>query len=460
MKGFIFRLLVPVLIIIAGVLALKNGVIVANQTDLNSKPLGILVFHIISLFSFGAKDFGQPIAGPIFWQQVLYSIYFIAPIIFLIAIAEVLLILSKPFMLLLLRRGKHFVVLGYGRIGKAAVEEIQKKYGKASRIVVVDNKVKDTMGGLSLLSWLFQPFGKKTRILFINADLYHFAFESLVLNKCKGIFILTDMEWLNLKIYYAIMNDKKFKKNLYERVLIFTRLSSIDIINKLRENQASGNKEKNTKSTHLFFNIHTAACHQIFDSDLINAGDITEKYEVFQKWLTNEDKINSIIFFGFGRFGATFLNEIKHVKNELQINKIIIIDKKANEAYLNFEQDYLECKVKMELDGVEIICKDAELNELTKIKEIVATSAIDHSIALFSLNDETINVTLATSFHKLYDKSSQLKYIIRTKNIDSFNDELLHVLLGQRFFTIPTYDWVGAYFEDEFAEENKYITQN
>jgi hypothetical protein len=423
MNKIAIRLLIPFLIVILTVLAFKNGVSVADKPELHMQPVGILLFHAINLFTLGAKDLGQPIAGPYGWQMILYSMYYLAPLISITALAEIIYVLSKPFLPLLLYKGRHFIIIGSGRVGKAAYEALRQEYGRHIQVVFVDKNVNETGGGFNVLHW---------RKLYINRDITDVkSLDELRLNSCRGAFILTDNEWLNMKAYYHL----KKQMNEDNQTPIFTRLSSADVI---RFMQADGQ----VPSWHRFFNIHIAASGQLFDSHFINE-DVKEGYNRFHNW--HNDEIITWLFFGFGRFASTFLSEVLRDDVFLKtVQKIVIIDMNAGQAWQNFIHDH-PAHV-----GFNPILINSSMENIGLLKEQMADYANPHSIAVFGSNDETRNIKCAASFHKMYDKRNELKYIIRTRYKDSFPAELMQNVIGQEVILVPTYHWIKAYFEDEF----------
>lgn len=193
MNKLLLRLSIPIFIVCLTVLAFKNGVVVADRPELNQQPLSILIFHALNLFTLGAKDLGRPIGGPQGWQTVLFCMYYLAPLVSLTALAEVVYVLGKPFLPLLLVRGGHFVIIGNGRAGKAALKVLMEKYGDRTQVVIIDKDLQESGGGFNILHW---------RKLYLNRDVTDpQKLDELNLSSCRGFFIVTDDELLNLKLY-------------------------------------------------------------------------------------------------------------------------------------------------------------------------------------------------------------------------------------------------------------------
>jgi hypothetical protein len=90
------------------------------------------------------------------------------------------------------------------------------------------------------------------------------------------------------------------------------------------------------------------------------------------------------------------------------------------------------------------------MENVGSLREQFAGFVNDHSIALLGANDETRNIKAAATFTKMYDQKHLVRYIIRTRYKDSFPDELLRCTIGESSILIPTFDWIKAYYEDEF----------
>lgn len=426
MNKVALRIAIPFIIVVLVVSAFKNGVVVSDKPELHQQPVSILIFHAINLFTLGAKDLGQPIDGPIGWQWTMLIMYYLAPIISLTALAEIIYLLSRPFLPLLLYRGKHYIIIGHGRVGKAGHEVLKEFFGKGIQTVFVDKQVKESGGGFNIFHW---------RRLYINRDINDVrTLDDLRINKCNGVIIATDNEWLNLKAYYHI------KKTISENTPIFTRLASPDLINFMNAREITQG-EHAIPNHHRFFNIHVAASGQLFDEQLINK-DVKQGYDVFRKW--HDCEIENWFFFGFGRFANSFLSEVlRDNKFMSTVKNIIIVDKSADEAWNKFVFEHGNTH------RLQPVLVNELLENLGAQRELMAAYADNHSIALFGANDETRNIKAAATFTKMYDQKHLVKYIIRTRYKDSFPQELLKTTLGDSFILIPTYDWIKAYYEDE-----------
>jgi hypothetical protein len=430
MKSFLWRLSIPAIIILLALFAFKRGVVVAYQPELGKQPVNILIFHIISFFTFGAKDYGPPIGGPMFWQYVIYFVYYAAPLNFLSVVAEALYLLSKPLIPILLHNKEHYLIIGYGRVGKAAADFLHQKDNK-SRIVILDKVDIHHVNQMNFFKWKY---------LFLKRDVTDpNALHGLDFKHCKGVYLLTDNEWLNIKLYYEIKTKLEFQN---KDVHIFTRITSVDLMAHLNDSMKINNRPNDK-----FFNVHTAASRQLFEDVKIN-DSLKEEFNLFNQW--REKGIETVIFFGFGRFGSEFLNQMQ-LDPVLQktLKNIVIVDPVANESWKYFQINHrYELNIKSKLIN-------AGMENITLLES--AFSAIDygHTLAVFSCDNDVLNIKHATIFHKIYDKNDFLHYVLRTKNRLKFSNEILDNFIGKNYLVVPTFEWIKAYFEDEHYEMYK-----
>ena len=416
----------PVIIVILGILCFKNGVVVSDKPELTHESVGILFFHIISLFSFGAKDYGAPISGPIFYQIILYIIYFAAPLISISALTEIVYLISKPIIPTYIFNKDYHIILGYGRTGKSAENAIKESLGSDAKILIIDHNLKSSSLGIRLLlGW------KK---IFMQADLAeHFELDFINLTKCKSIFIITDNEWLNLKLYQLIKNDVHFQNE----TKVYTRINNLDIIEFLE----SDNSEISVVNHH-FFNIHSAAAQLFFEKKEIDKV-ISSEHHLFEDWL--KEKIDTFVILGFGNFGKAFLHQLTECPEFQFCKTLIIVDNNAENLWQGYLHDYGF------QTNTQIICCNSNLSNAANYDHIFNEANPHNACAIFCSNDETLNLKAATSFHKMHKKDKDFKYIIRTTVSKTFSAELTKKCLGDKYIKIPTYDWTKFYFKEKLV---------
>ena len=425
MNKIVFRIIAPIVVVSLAIIALKLGVTVAAKPELGNEPTSILLFHCISLFTFGAKDFGMPNGGNPILQNILYLTYFVAPLISLSALAECMYFFSKPILPLLLFRGNHFIIIGNGRVGKATANQLQNRFGAKSKVVIIDKNIEKESNGLQVF--------RNNKIL-VNADVLNSQIlQKINIKKAKGVFILTDNEWVNLKTYYQIRDN--ISSNSNNR--IYVRLSSVDLIHFLKNRNVNNDWDEQ----HHFINVHTAATHQLFSTFQNNKQTRKEKL-IFAEWTKNP--IKQVVLIGFGRFAHAILTELQ-IKNYLSSTKIIILDLDAEAAWKNYTSDNKIAK------GLTPVLINGKMESLAILQKDINEDVMDETLVVFCSNDETVNIKTATNFHKMYDSNHSMKYILRIREGGTFPDHLLQAVVGKNYLLIPTYDWMEDFYEEEFS---------
>jgi hypothetical protein len=331
--------------------------------------------------------------------------------------------------------------LGYGRIGKSALESIHEKLGKKTYVIILDKEIDESENNFTVLF-------EHNLLLKKNLSL-HENWKEFVTNNCKGIYILTDKELLNLSIYNEIKIFQK--KHEYSKIEIFTRIRSLEIIHRLGINNGQIYKDdKLVFPNHYFINVHQETPHLLFNSPdslkVINPADkISNHFQVqlsqFNK--IKEDTFHSFVFIGFGTFSSCFFTHLIDEKIINSNSKIIIIDPFARKNWSSFvldrpcEQNYLPelCEKKFE--------------ELVDATDSVFTKSIGKkSLCFFATNDEEQNIQLAAYFTRKQKSNCHVFSIIRTKFIDVMQPDLMNALIGEdRWIMIPTYTWIKLYFD-------------
>jgi len=451
MSKILLRLLIPPIIVILSVIAFKSGVVVQEKPDLTDMPVGMILFHCISLFGLGAKDLGFPTGGPMVWQYVLVSMYFIAPLVAFAAIAEILYFFTKSFLPLLLLGGGHYLILGYGRKGKSVVNALTKNdqpeqvknlihsilgSNRKHKLVIVDENIKENESGFSIFN---------LNRLKLHAELSDTSIlNNLNVGKAKGIFIVTNDEWLNLNLYFKVKEILNKNGNTQASPIIYTSITSSELMHSvhLSELEKSPNDH--------FFNVHVEASKQLFDSENVNPS-LDKEYHAFQAWkrLTFEN----IVFLGFGRFARAFYHNLVDNNMFIQsISKLVILDKMPEESWQQLSFDYnVACAI-----SPDFIACDLEhlLDKQRLIKETIKGS----TLFVFGSNSEFLNLKTATVIHKIFGNHPGNRYLIRLCYKDNFPVHFVKSMLGEETIFVPTHGWTEAFFEDEFKKlKAKYV---
>lgn len=419
-------------------LCIKNGTIVSKMPDLIKEHDVIIFFQVVSLFTFGAKDFGAPIGGPWLLQKLLWFFYFAAPLTTFVALADLFLLAKPLFINYIIHLNPYYLVLGYGRVGKSAVESINKKY-KKSYCLILD---KDAPASQNNFSIVFK------HSIFLNkniSDIY--PIHNILTSRCKGIYILTDNELLNLKLYDQLLNQ--ISTNNFKQTEIYVRIRSSELfdVNVL-------NKKTASQRSH-FLNIHTATPELFFDKDyyeslsqaeLINNNNsdaitkhFIKNYEQFSNWLKEE--YDCVLFLGFGTFSAYLYNHLKYLNVLNSSCKVIIIDQHARRNWDNFN---------LINKHNEPILYDTSVQHISESNTSLQKDFGNKVLCITATNDENINIKCAAYINRNYGKSSNINILVRTKQHDTITNEMAdYIFTKNRWVIIPTYSWAKLYFDKQ-----------
>lgn len=412
------KIILPLIIIIGSIYALRNGVIVRKMPDLNNEPISITLFHIISLFTFGAKDFGAPIAGPLLLQILFYSFYFIAPLITLVAMADLMSLIRPAFVKWIMSHRKYYVVIGYGKMGKAVLDAINIKKGKKTYVLILDKNIDESEKGFSIL---FE------HTIYFKKEVDHIEnWNKYISKNCAGIFIVTDDEILNLRIFDSV------KQICHKETLIYNRIQSMEL--SLKWDNSS------TIQTLNFVNTHIAAPDLLFQPELeikkINTESkigkhFLKQYELFSTW--KDEKYDVLLFVGFGTFSQYLLSALAKKGAISNVTDIYIVDpngkKNWNEITIDIPQNYFKSVSFIE-------------NDFSLFIDKLSNDFIDlNLIGIYATNNDFENLQAASFINRKY-KQTKLHNIVRTH----FNNFLPEEMLNDFFYTneyviVPTYSW-------------------
>ena len=129
------------------------------------------------------------------------------------------------------------------------------------------------------------------------------------------------------------------------------------------------------------------------------------------------------------------------------VRNVVIIDINAEEAWRNHVIDHGNAA------GLKPQLITSKMESLVSIDYDLEADSHEHTIAVFGSADESRNMRSAAAFHKLFDKGHRVKYVLRTRYMDSFPPEFLGSVLGPEVILIPSFDWIKAYYEDELMIE-------
>jgi hypothetical protein len=251
-KGWLIRLLIPVVTILTATICFRSGIQVENLPHLQEKHLFMHVLYAINLFTLGGANFGAPYGQPQWAGSILYFLYFFAPAISLSALIEHIFVNAKIYLRSVIFMGNHNIIIGAGKTSHHLPEILHRllrhkyfriKFGLNVPIIVVDHEIKKN-----------KHIFKKSHLLNYNADDADLI-GNLNLRSARYIFINTDNEWVNIGLFFRL------EKTIAERrrkPIVIIRIHSEDLMNELRKKYA------HAKHVH-FYNVHIEAVKSLWE---------------------------------------------------------------------------------------------------------------------------------------------------------------------------------------------------
>ena len=416
------KILIPLIIILGSIYALRSGVVVRKMPELNNEPISITLFHIISLFTFGAKDFGVPIAGPLSLRILLYCFYFIAPLVTLVAMADLMSLIRPAFIKWIMNRRSYYVIIGYGKMGKAVMDAIKIKKGKKTYVLILDKNIDESEKGLSVI---FE------HTIYFRKEVDHIdKWSTYISRNCAGIFIVTDDELLNLRIYDAVKGLSNTD------TLIYNRIHSMEI--SLKWDNSS------TKQNLNFVNTHIAAPDLLFQpklalNNICKENEIGKhffnQYEIFSPWI--EKKYEILLFVGFGTFSQYLLRALAQRNAITASTEIYIVDpngrKNWNEIIVELPQISFQSVSYIENDFSYFI--DKLPNEFDTTNNI-------NLLGIYATNNDFENLQAASFINRKYKQTQHIHNIVRTHFYNLLPEEMLKdFFYTNKFVVVPTFSW-------------------
>lgn len=498
MREALFKIVVPLFVIVAAVTSLQMGVVVKGASGLTAAPVGMQVLYACTLFTFGGASLGYPVEGPDAWRLVLYATYFLAPIISATAFFELFYVLSRPILSIDLFVRERYIILGHGRVGRAAQEAVLRRTrrmsggtgSKAVRLlrklfftswmdcnrtgfIIVDRDVRQSAATVNM-------FGRNVH--FIRYDLHDKALlKRLNLQRSAGVFILTDDEWVNLSLLQGIeeLCARKGGRGVWKGPSrIFTRMRSRDHLLFLRGRHQNFSG-KGALPRFEFFNTHMEAADRLF-ADPGNAPDglptihssaVREAVGHVRAWAASGE-VHTWVFFGFGRFCATICERLlDDPAFNAAVRRVIIVDVHATGSFKLFCRDHehqwtgtLEPGWRMFMDKVTLL--DRAMEDLALFEQELAGHDLRSALVVFGTNSQSANFETAVAFMKLFAPLNAggggFKLLVRSYDEGAHEPELLDHLVttidarhgcATSVIIVPSYAWVSSYFEDRLATE-------
>lgn len=447
-KTEVLKILLPLSVLIVTIFCIRHGVVLSKMPDLAQEPVALLLFYAISLFTFGANDLGAPIGGPWTLQLIIWVIYFVAPLITFIAMADILSVIRPVFLRYVLTCRPYYLVIGFGRVGQSALEALESRFGKNAYVIILDRHVDETENSISIVF--------KNHI-FLRREIHdRDSWLPFLSSHCQGVFLLTDLELLNVRVDYELNELIESGRGFAPGFFVITRIRSLELI-PFSEKMRLAVIPQGTPVRHHFVNIHVATPQLLFlpagerEMFRIRKDRIARHYAAeemkFRDWMAKP--YDCFVFIGFGSFSSCLLWLLVEHGILSASASILIIDPLARK---NWESLVLEKPLlhKMTPFFYEHALESMAEHAAESIRGFLGSRAL----CVFATNDEMKNIFSASYFNRKFASTTSVFTIIRTKRMDVAQPGVLDLLIGkEQWILVPTYTWAKLYFESILTEK-------
>ncbi len=291
-KGWIIR---GTLFAFAFALALagfRMGAGVDAREGIEHASLLTQIYYALGLFVLGGLDLGMPVGGNAQARTMLWTAYFLAPVLTTGAVVEGVLWALRPGWLERRALRDHVVIVGAGRLGMLFLELLRERE-PSTRVLLVDKDAHHPNASVAR-----ERFGAR----FLSGDARtHATLESVAAHRARAVVLLTDDDLVNLEAAWSIAET--------------TSARVVAHVGDIGMRRTVARVEDVTTERVSVFNSHAMAAERLYLDHLATHFAETSAEDV-------------IVLAGFGRFGQTILEYLqRHAAGEIQ--RAVIVDSAA-----------------------------------------------------------------------------------------------------------------------------------
>ena len=348
-RPVIWRALAFAAAYLAGFSGLLLGVGVSER-DLAGAGIAEIAYYAVGLFVLGGLDLGTPVGGPALGRALLWTAYFVAPVITASALAEAAVRLIRPLALRVRPLSDHVVLAGAGRLTMLYVRKLRRDNPRRS-IVVVE---------LDPSHPVLVELRDVYRAVTVSGDISRDeVLQGLRLGRAHRVLLMTGDDFANLDAAAKIL---RLAPGLAGRMVVH--------VSDLGFKRATA--ESSVARACDIFNGHEFAARYLVQEHLLGRFQRTPERDL-------------VVLAGFGRFGQTVLYQLQQ-RARGNIGLVIIIDDNATENARAFDHElgFAEDYRRLVIDGDLL---DPEI--WRRVGEEVGAHGHDPVIILGSGNDGT-----------------------------------------------------------------------
>lgn len=355
-RPFVWRGLAFAAVYLAAVTGLLVGVGVSER-DLTGAGIAERAYYALGLFVLGGLDIGTPVGGPQAGRVLLWSAYFVAPVITASALLEAAVRLIGPLALRVRPLAGHVVLAGAGRLTLLYVRKLRRHDTRRTIVVVERDAGHPSLTELRELH----------RAVIVRGDIASDAvLAGLRLEHAHRVLLLTGDDFANLDAAAKIL---RLASDLAGHIVV--HVSDLGFMRQTAGSSVARDCE--------IFNGHEFAATNLVQEHLVGRFHKTPYRDL-------------VVLAGFGRFGQTVLHQLQeHALGNF--GHVVILDENATRNARGFEDEpgFAEDYQRAIIDGDLL---DPEI--WRRIGDVVRADGHDPVIILGSGNDGTnLHVALA-----------------------------------------------------------------
>ncbi len=301
-RPLFWRVLAFAAVYAMAVVALAMGVGLSER-DLTDSGIFERAYYALGLFVLGGLDIGTPDGGPAAARMMLWSAYFLAPLITVSALVEAAVRLIDPTALRVRGLSDHVVLGGAGRLTLLYVRKLRETDPRRTIVVVERESNHPLLAELRTVH----------RVLVVAGDVASDqVLEGLRLDKAHRVLLITGDDFANLDAAAKIL---RLAPNLRNRIVV--HVSDLRLMRETAGSSVARECE--------VFNAHGFAASHLVREHLLKRFHSTPERDL-------------VVLAGFGRFGQTVLHELQQ-RALGSFGKVVIIDELGTQKARAFAEE-------------------------------------------------------------------------------------------------------------------------
>ena len=452
-RAVMWRLAIPVIILIISTICFEAGVTVQYRPNIDQEGFVMHMLYAMSLFKVNGINLGMPTEGPLWAKDILILMYFAAPVVSISAIMEAVFRVARLKLRWVLLRGGHAVVIGAGRatadLPAIIASEVQRRrwygIGHTGVPIVIVDKSEDAL------------LRNSTSILKMQLDATDpSVVDVLNMKAARVVLLLTDDDQANIDLYFRL-REKLADVPEDEHPQVFIRVRDMDLIRVLRV--------YNTTHKTRFFNVHIEGVRSLFalESGVTDSKWLSGQRDANQALSANWEALagiknlrpQRIVMVGFGRFGQHLLiemmlrNDGRMVEN---LSSLAIISPDVFKGWAHFER-LLLCNVSTGKTLPKPDLTSGTHNDVGLLHVLAQESKDLETLFIIGTDDTPANIQAASVIQRFGaahagEGKGHATIIVRTNMFSMAHERLLHSGKSENvdYVILPTYHVLGAYF--------------